>query len=109
MSWYNQPDIWGVLSALIISTISGFISIARRILSGHPANLLWIISEFLTAILCGYLMYHAYPTLQESLPEWVTLPVAIAVAAHVGGRVFQELEATILRKYAELMKNQNDT
>lgn len=106
MSWYQHPDFWGLVGAFIISTISGFISIARRILQGHPANLLWIISEFLTAILCGYLMYHAYPTLQESLPNWVTIPVAVAVAAHVGGRLFQEAEATVLRKYAEMFKKQ---
>ena len=104
MPWFNQPDFWGLVSALIISTVSGFISIARRILQGHPANVLWIISEFLTAILCGYLMYHAYPKIQPSVPEWITLPVAIAVAAHIGGRVFQEIEAQLLRKYAEYFR-----
>lgn len=104
MSWYQQPDFWGLVSALFISTISGFISIARRILNGHPANLLWVISEFLTAILCGYLAYYSYPAMQYSMPEWITLPVFVAVAAHIGGRVFQEAESTILRKYAELFK-----
>lgn len=105
MSWYQQPDFWGLVGAFIISTISGFISIARRILMGHPASFLWIISEYLTAILCGYLMYHAYPYLADSLPNWITSPIAIALAAHTGGRVFQEVEQTLLRKYAELFKN----
>lgn len=103
-SWYEYPDIWGLVTALIISTVSGFISIARRILDGAPASCLWIISEFLTAILCGYLMYHVYPTIQSSLPEWFTLPVAIAIAAHIGGRVFQEAEAGLIGRYSSIKK-----
>lgn len=102
MSWYQQPDIWGVIGALIISTISAIISIARRILDGHPANWLWIISEYLTAILCGYLMYYTFPIIEDSLPEWVTLPVAVAIAAHTGGRVFQLAERAIINRYVKL-------
>lgn len=104
MSWHNHPDFWSLIGALIISIVSGFISIARRILNGHPSSILWIISEFMTAILCGYLMYHAYPIISPSLPEVITLPVAIAVSAHIGGRIFQELEATIIDKYKLLLK-----
>lgn len=99
-----DPNFWELITALIISTVSGFISIARRVLDGYPATVLWIFSEYLTAILCGYLMYNTYPIIQESLPEWLTLPVAVAVSAHIGGRVFQEAEATFLRKYAEILK-----
>lgn len=104
-SWQEYPDIWGLITALIISVVSGFISIARRILAGAPANILWIISEFLTAILCGYLMYHIYPTIEHSLPNWFELPLAIAISAHIGGRVFQEAEATILTKYVNIIKS----
>jgi hypothetical protein len=50
----------------------------------------------LTAILCGYLAYTAYPTLSQFLPSGVTLPVAVSVAAHSGGRIFQELEDTLI-------------
>jgi len=103
----TPPDLWGILGALAISIVSGFISIARRIVSGHPATLLWIITEFATAILCGYLMYEAYPHLQEALPDWLTLPIAVAVAAHTGGRVFQEVESQVLRKYFGFMDRRN--
>lgn len=104
MPWQNQPDILSLLATLIISVVSGFISISRRILNGHPSSILWIISEFLTAILCGYLMYQVYPTIEASLPNWFTMPVAIAIAAHVGGRVFQELENTFIEKYKNFLK-----
>lgn len=91
-------DLWDLLGALIVSVISGFVSISRRIINGQKASLLWVISEFLSAILCGYLMYSAYPMLKPDMPKWFTLPVAIAVAAHIGGRVFQEAEVN-LQKY----------
>lgn len=98
MPWGQQPDIWGLVGAFVISTVSGFISISRRVLSGHQATWLWVVSEYLTAILCGCLMYNTFPVIQKFLPEWVTLPVAVAVAAHIGGRVFQEAESVILKR-----------
>jgi len=104
MPWQNAPDVWNLITALIISMISGFISISRRILQGHPSSVLWIVSEFLTAILCGYLMFHSYPILESSLPKWFTQPIATAIAAHIGGRVFQELEAIFLERYIPFLK-----
>lgn len=101
----DQHDYWSLLGALIISTVSGVISITQRIALGHRATLIWVISEFLAAILCGYLMYNAYPTLQEDLPKWATLPVLVALAAHVGGRSFQMMERGLYRKYPFMKKD----
>ena len=92
-------ELWEILTAFAISIISGSVSIIRRIAHGENSGWLFIISEFLTAILCGYLMYGAYPTVAPYLPDWVTLPVAVAFVAHSGGRVFQEAESVILRHY----------
>lgn len=91
------PDFWDLLGAIIVSTISGIVSITRRVLNGQQASLLWVVSEFLTAILCGYLMYVTYPAIMDDVPKWFTLPVAIAIAAHVGGRAFQEIEANFCK------------
>lgn len=99
MPWRNDPDLWALLGALLISMISGFISIAQRIARGHTASSLWIISEFMAAILCGYLAYDVYPTIKDALPKWITLPIFVALAAHVAGRCFQEIEGAIYRKY----------
>lgn len=93
------PNLFELILALIISMISGFISISRRILRGQPATILWVISEFLAAILCGYLMYYTYPTIEHALPGWVNLPIAVATSAHIGGRAFQELENIIFNHY----------
>lgn len=101
----NTPDYWSLAGALIISTISGVISITQRIVLGQRATLIWAISEFLAAILCGYLMYDAYPAVQEDLPKWATLPVLVALAAHVGGRSFQMIEKALAHRYQFLPKN----
>ena len=101
----NTPDYCSLVWALIISTISGVISITQRIVLGQRATLIWVISEFLAAILCGYLVYDAYPALQEDLPKWATLPVLVALAAHVGGRSFQMIEKALAHRYQFLPKN----
>lgn len=101
----NTPDYWSLAGALIISTISGVISITQRIILGQRATLIWAISEFLAAILCGYLVYDAYPAVQEDLPKWATLPVLVALAAHVGGRSFQMIEKALAHRYQFLPKN----
>lgn len=93
------PEFAGIIGAIVISWISGFISIAQRIVRGYQASVLWVTSEFLSAILAGYLVYVTYPRLEASLPEWMTMPVLVALAAHVGGRAFQGIENLLYRKY----------
>lgn len=99
MPWKSDPDIWGMLGAVLISVISGFISIAQRIAKGHPFSVLWVATEFASAILAGYLMYGAYPTIEGTLPAWATLPLCVAVAAHIGGRSFQWLEHMFYKRF----------
>lgn len=102
---YNlPPDPTEILVTLLISVISGAISIGRRIVSGHKSNALWIITEFCTAVLCGTLMYTMYPHIQDWLPAAVNLPVAVALAAHSGGRLFQESESFIVEKMERVMR-----
>jgi len=102
MPWKTNTELWDIVGALVISTLSGIISITRRIAKGQPATIFWVISEFLTAIMCGYLMYDAYPHVQANFPEWFTLPLAVAFAAHAGGRLFQEAENAFISHYTKL-------
>lgn len=99
MLFKDAPDFISILGALIISLVSGFISISRRVIGGYPATCLWVISETLTAILCGYLMFHTYPYLVHMMPEWFTWPLAVALAAHLGGRCFQAAEDWLIHRY----------
>ena len=101
---YNlPPDPLEILITLAISLASGAISIGRRIVSGEKSNALWIFTEFATAVLCGTLMYSMYPHIQAWLPSSITLPVAVALAAHSGGRLFQESESFIITKMEKLL------
>ena len=58
--------------------------------------------DFLAAILAGYLMYSVYPHIVDDIPKWFTLPVAVAFSAHVGGRLFQEMENELVNRYTNL-------
>lgn len=103
MPWKNSPDFVSLIGAIVISLISGFISLSRRILKGHPVSALWVISELSAAILCGYLMFYSYPHLQDHLPEWVTLPVAISFGAYAGLRLLHETEEWVVKRYNVLV------
>ena len=98
----EQPELLDLLGAIIVSVISGIISISRRLVNGQHFSILWVISEFLMAILCGYLMFTAYPHIINTVPNWFTLPIAVAFAAHVGGKVFQEIEKELIAKYTRI-------
>lgn len=93
------PDLTSLLVALAISVISATISISQRIIRGHRSSLLWVISEYMSAILCGWLAYDAYPAIQGSLPDWLTRPLLVAAVAHSGGRTFQGIEGVLVKKY----------
>lgn len=93
------PDWLSLLGAILISIMSGFISIAQRIVRGHQASLLWVSSEYTAAIMCGWIAYDAYPTATQYLPEQITLFMFVATAAHFGGRSFQGIENLLYRRY----------
>lgn len=97
-SW-TTPEILSVLGAIGISIVSGTISIGRRILKGQEPSFLWIFTEYLTAILCGYLVFHAYPGFHHLTPEWTTRIMLVALAAHSGGRVIQEVERHVIGRW----------
>lgn len=88
-------DIWSIVGAFLVSTISAIISILHKILRGQKFSILWLVSQYLTAIFCSYLAYDSYPILKNSLPEWVTLPMVLAIAAYTGGIALQALERSV--------------
>lgn len=95
----NQPNYyWQMIGVLLISAVSGFISVGRRILKGTPPPIVWVVTEFCAALLAGYLAWDAYPTVKDDLPSWMTMPVFVALCAHFGGRFFQHAETLIETK-----------
>lgn len=103
----NQPNqqIWDLIGVLIISSMSAFISVGRRLLRKTNPSILWVLTEFCAAILAGYLASGAYPDLRNSLPKGCTLPVFVAICAHFGGRFFQVAESYIEDKLQKPKSN----
>lgn len=102
------PTLLDFVGAFLVSLISGVVSITRRIVNGHNASILWVVSEILTAILAGYLMYTAYPAITHEVPKWFTLPIAVSFSAYAGGKAFQEVENALVRKYTHLFNRRGD-
>lgn len=103
-----DPDVLTLLMVVVISAVSGIVSITQRIVRGAPASAVWFISEFLAAILCGWLASDAYPVAKLFLPAWVTMPVFVAVSAHTGGRILQASESLLHeRLLAQLARRQD--
>lgn len=100
MSLENQPNqqFWDLFGVLIISAMSGFISVGRRLMRKGDPSVMWVLVEFCSAVLAGYLASGAYPDLKDSLPRGVTLPIFVAVCAHLGGRLFQLAESLLEAK-----------
>ena len=96
MQDHLPPAVIDFFMVLTLSSIGGLIAIGRRIQRGHHATFIWLLTEYLTAILSGYLMYTAFPYLSGWLPDWITSPIAIAFAAHSGGRVIQACEGAMV-------------
>lgn len=101
MPWKQQPEVWGLVGALIISLLSGFIAIANRLAGGQKFSLLWLAAQLAGAVLTGYLVYDAYPILnvQPWWPSWITMPISVALAGHFGGKAFSLAESLLYKKY----------
>jgi hypothetical protein len=100
----QSPETWGIIGAFCITIVSATVSILTRIISGHKVTFLWVFTEYLAAILFGYLVYHAYPVVAPILPDYITLPMLVAVAAHSGGKFFKEIEAALVSRITTLIK-----
>lgn len=100
MPW-KEPDVWGLLGAILISLISGFIAIANRLAGGQRFSIMWLCAQIAGAVLAGYLVYDAYPVLSQQAwwPAWVTWPISIALAGHFGGKIFSLAEKVLSKKY----------
>lgn len=92
------PDIYTFITMLVVSAVSGTVSIIHRISRGHSCSFLWVCGEFLAAILAGYLASETYPFLQANLPEFVRPAVFVSACAYSGGRLMQTAEEFLYSK-----------
>ena len=66
-----------LLGALLISTVSGAISVGRRILRYGQVTFVAAATEMSAALLAGYLAWDAYPVVASQLPTGITQPIFI--------------------------------
>lgn len=92
------------VGAVLISLVSGFLSIARRILKGTKASLLWIISEMVAAVMVGLLAWDSYPDLSDIIPHEVSQLVFACMCSYLGSRLLHVSEM-IMEVYLSRIKN----
>lgn len=85
----NNPDIYTLITVALISVASGVVGILNKVAHGHACSIAWVVSEFIAAVLCGYLAFDTYPAIVHMLPTWVGLPMFVAVCAYTGGKLLQ--------------------
>lgn len=92
------PDIFSFIAVMVVSAVSGIVSIIHRISRGHTASFLWVIGELLAAVLAGYLASQTYPYLTDKLPEFVRPIVFVSICAYSGGRLMETAERVFYSK-----------
>ena len=99
MPWKNDPNIWGVVGAVVMSLLSGFISVANSMAGGQKFSFLWASAQLTGAVLAGWLVWDMYPVVADSLPAWLTQPIMTALAAHYGGKLFSIAEKVLGKRF----------
>lgn len=92
------PDMWTLLTILALSAVSGIVSITQRVANGRAASVAWVTSEFLAAMLAGYLAAETYPYVKHLLPEFVRFSTFVSICAYSGGRLMQAAEQALYSK-----------
>ena len=88
----DDPAITGAILALIISLGTGILSVAQALAGGHKFSVFWLIAQLLGAIIAGWLVWDMYPVIADTVPAWLTQPIATSIAAHFGGKLFNIAE-----------------
>lgn len=103
----QHPEIFTAALVFVVSVVSATVSVTRRIVNGTPVSILWLISEYSAAILCGWIAFDAYESMEPYLPEWVTMFMFVAVAAHTGGKLLQISEQILQSRLPQSLKDQD--
>jgi len=92
MPWREDPAVTGAILALFISLGTGILSIAQALAGGQKFSIFWLIAQLLGAIIAGWLVWDMYPVIADTVPAWLTQPIATSIAAHFGGKLFNIAE-----------------
>lgn len=99
-----SPDLLSLAGAIIISAVSGFISITQQIVRGYEPSILWVMHELASALLFGYLASNLYSEIFMSLPSWITRDMFIVLAAYSGTKTIELVEQLLFQRYGIELK-----
>lgn len=107
MPWKQDPATSGAIFAVILSLLSGFISVASALAKGQKFSLLWLTAQLSGAVLAGWLVWDMFPVVADDVPAWFTQPIATSIAAHYGGKIFSIVEGVLGRRWGLDPPSQN--
>lgn len=99
MPWKHDPAVSGAIFAVILSLLSGFLSVASALAKGQKFSLLWLSAQLTGAVLAGWLVWDMYPLIADGVPVWFTQPIATSIAAHYGGKLFSIVEGVLGKRW----------
>jgi hypothetical protein len=99
MPWKQDPALSGTIFAVVLSLISGFLSVASALAKGQKFSLLWLSAQLTGAVLAGWLVWDMYPLIADGVPVWFTQPIATSIAAHYGGKLFSIVEGVLGKRW----------
>lgn len=106
----SDPNIWSVITSIIVVTVSGLLAVARRLTDGNQKfGWPWFLAQMGGSLLAGFIMYDTYPLLVREgfLPVYATQIIMLSLAAHYGGKVFTMSENFFKNKFPFLFKEGN--
>lgn len=95
-------DVWTLIATTLVVVITGFISVARRVIQDGQNNWVLIATEYAACLLVGYLAYEAYPSVRPHFPEWLgwlTQNIFTATGSYIGIRAFHVAEFYSTQKF----------
>lgn len=96
MMFRVDPDAWATVIAVLIVSISIFISIARKLeRKVKRPSIYWLVTEIGISMLTALIAFEIYPNLVTLLPPWMTKNVFMALSIWMGAKFIQKLERKI--------------
>lgn len=91
--YHVDPDIMSFMVAVLMSCITAFISIVKKVMRKRkPISKLWLSYEASLCLLTFLFAIEMYPHVSVLLPAFITKPVFAACCVHMSSKLILILE-----------------
>lgn len=91
--YHVDPDVMSFMVAVLMSCVTAFISIAKKITRKRkPYSKLWLSNEIAMCALAFMFAIEMHPHIAVLLPAWITKPVFVALCVHMSSKLIIILE-----------------